>query len=39
MFNVALFVQGAKASLAIGFMFAVHCFNGRLGRGKFPSTW
>jgi len=36
MFNVALFVHGAEASLAIGFIFAVHFFNGHLRPGKFP---
>jgi cytochrome b subunit of formate dehydrogenase len=36
MFNVALFVHGAEATLAIGFIFAVHFFNGHLRPGKFP---
>ncbi|HYM24044.1 MAG TPA: hypothetical protein VEU08_12585, partial [Vicinamibacterales bacterium] len=36
LFNVALFVHGAEASLAIGFIFAVHFFNGHLRPGKFP---
>jgi cytochrome b subunit of formate dehydrogenase len=36
MFNVALFVHGAEAALAIGFIFAVHFFNGHLRPGKFP---
>src|SRR5262249_42165065 len=36
MFNVALFVHGAEASLAIGFIFAVHFFNGHLRPRKFP---
>lgn len=36
MFNVALFVHGAEASLAIGFIFAIHFFNGHLRPGKFP---
>jgi hypothetical protein len=36
MFNVALFVHGAEASLAIGFIFAVHFFNAHLRPGKFP---
>jgi cytochrome b subunit of formate dehydrogenase len=36
MFNVALFVHGAEASLAIGFIFVVHFFNGHLRPGKFP---
>ena len=35
-FNVALFVHGAEASLAIGFIFVVHFFNGHLRPGKFP---
>jgi cytochrome b subunit of formate dehydrogenase len=35
-FNVALFVHGAEATLAIGFIFAVHFFNGHLRPGKFP---
>jgi cytochrome b subunit of formate dehydrogenase len=36
MLNVALFVHGAEASLAIGFIFVVHFFNGHLRPGKFP---
>src|SRR5262245_366666 len=36
MFNVALFVHGAEAALAIGFIFAIHFFNGHLRPGKFP---
>jgi cytochrome b subunit of formate dehydrogenase len=36
MFNVALFVHGAEATLAIGFIFAVHFFNSHLRPGKFP---
>jgi cytochrome b subunit of formate dehydrogenase len=36
MFNVALFVHGAEAVLAIGFIFVVHFFNGHLRPGKFP---
>jgi cytochrome b subunit of formate dehydrogenase len=36
MFNLALFVHGAEASLAIGFIFVVHFFNGHLRPGKFP---
>ncbi len=36
MFNVALFVHGAEATLAIGFIFVVHFFNGHLRPGKFP---
>ncbi len=36
MFNLALFVHGAEATLAIGFIFAVHFFNGHLRPGKFP---
>jgi cytochrome b subunit of formate dehydrogenase len=36
MFNVALFVHGAEASLAIGFIFVVHFFNGHLRPNKFP---
>jgi len=36
MFNVALFVHGAEALLAIGFIFVVHFFNGHLRPGKFP---
>jgi len=36
LFNVALFVHGAEASLAIGFIFVVHFFNGHLRPGKFP---
>ncbi len=36
MFNVALFVHGAEATLAIGFIFVVHFFNGHLRPEKFP---
>src|SRR5581483_1971768 len=36
MFNVALFVHGAEASLAIGFIFVIHFFNGHLRPEKFP---
>jgi cytochrome b subunit of formate dehydrogenase len=36
MFNLALFVHGAEATLAIVFIFVVHFFNGHLRRGKFP---
>jgi cytochrome b subunit of formate dehydrogenase len=36
MFNVALFVHGAEASLAIGFIFVVHFFNGHLRPEKYP---
>ena len=36
MFNLALFVHGAEAMLAIGFIFVVHFFNGHLRPGKFP---
>lgn len=36
MFNIALFVHGAEAALAIGFIFVVHFFNGHLRPGKFP---
>jgi cytochrome b subunit of formate dehydrogenase len=36
MFNLALFVHGAEATLAIGFIFVVHFFNGHLRPGKFP---
>ena len=36
MFNVALFVHGAEATLAIGFIFVVHFFNGHLRPGKYP---
>jgi cytochrome b subunit of formate dehydrogenase len=36
MFNIALFVHGAEATLAIGFIFVVHFFNGHLRPGKFP---
>ena len=36
MFNIALFVHGAEASLAIGFIFVIHFFNGHLRPGKFP---
>src|SRR5581483_1498809 len=36
LFNVALFVHGAEATLAIGFIFVVHFFNGHLRPGKFP---
>jgi len=36
MFNLALFVHGAEAALAIGFIFVVHFFNGHLRPGKFP---
>ncbi len=35
-FNVALLVHGAEASLAIGFIFVVHFFNGHLRPEKFP---
>jgi cytochrome b subunit of formate dehydrogenase len=35
-FNVALFVHGAEATLAIGFIFVIHFFNGHLRPGKFP---
>jgi cytochrome b subunit of formate dehydrogenase len=35
-FNVALFVHGAEALLAIGFIFVVHFFNGHLRPNKFP---
>jgi cytochrome b subunit of formate dehydrogenase len=36
MFNVALFVHGAEATLAVGFIFVVHFFNGHLRPNKFP---
>ena len=36
MFNIALFVHGAEATLAIGFIFVVHFFNGHLRPDKFP---
>jgi cytochrome b subunit of formate dehydrogenase len=36
MFNVALFVHGAEAALAIGFIFVIHFFNGHLRPDKFP---
>ena len=36
MFNLALFVHGAEATLAIGFIFVIHFFNGHLRPGKFP---
>ena len=36
MFNVALFVHGAEATLAIGFIFVIHFFNGHVRPGKFP---
>jgi cytochrome b subunit of formate dehydrogenase len=36
LFNVALFVHGAEAVLAIGFIFVVHFFNGHLRPEKFP---
>jgi hypothetical protein len=36
MFNVALFVHGAEATLAIGFILVIHFFNGHLRPGKFP---
>jgi hypothetical protein len=36
LFNVALFVHGAEATLAIVFIFAIHFFNGHLRPGKFP---
>jgi cytochrome b subunit of formate dehydrogenase len=36
MLNLALFVHGAEATLAIGFIFVVHFFNGHLRPGKFP---
>jgi hypothetical protein len=39
MFNIALFVHGAEAALAIGFIFVVHFFNGHLRPGKFRWTW
>ena len=35
-FNIALFVHGAEATLAIGFIFVIHFFNGHLRPGKFP---
>ena len=35
-FNLALFVHGAEATLAIGFIFVIHFFNGHLRPGKFP---
>jgi cytochrome b subunit of formate dehydrogenase len=36
MFNVALLVHGAEATLAIGFIFVIHFFNGHLRPEKFP---
>src|SRR5207247_5698570 len=36
MFNVALFVHGAEATLAIGFIFVIHFFNSHLRPEKFP---
>lgn len=36
MFNIALFVHGAEATLAIGFIFVIHFFNGHLRPEKFP---
>jgi cytochrome b subunit of formate dehydrogenase len=36
LFNVAMFVHGAEASLAIVFIFVIHFFNGHLRPGKFP---
>jgi cytochrome b subunit of formate dehydrogenase len=36
MLNVALFVHGAEASLAIGFIFVIHFFNGHLRPDKYP---
>jgi cytochrome b subunit of formate dehydrogenase len=36
MFNIALFVHGAEATLAIGFIFVVHFFNGHIRPEKFP---
>jgi cytochrome b subunit of formate dehydrogenase len=36
MFNIALFVHGAEATLAIGFIFVVHFFNGHLRPEKYP---
>jgi cytochrome b subunit of formate dehydrogenase len=36
MFNVALFVHGAEATLAIGFIFVIHFFNAHLRPEKFP---
>jgi hypothetical protein len=38
MFDLALFVHGAEATLAIGFIFVVHFFNGHLRLGKFPNS-
>ena len=35
-FNVALFVHGEEALLAVGFIFDVHFFNGHLRPEKFP---
>jgi hypothetical protein len=35
-FNVALIVHGEEALLAVGFIFAIHFFNGHLRPGKFP---
>src|SRR4029450_8933234 len=37
MFNVALFVHGAEAVLAIGFIFVVHFLNGHLRPQKLPT--
>jgi cytochrome b subunit of formate dehydrogenase len=36
MFNLALFVHGAEAALAIGFIFVVHFFNSHLRPEKYP---
>jgi hypothetical protein len=36
LFNVALFVHGAEATLAIVFIFAIHFFNGHLRPGQVP---
>ena len=36
MFNVALFVHGDEALLAIGFIFTIHFFNGHLRPEQVP---
>ena len=36
LFNVAMFVHGEEALLAVGFIFTIHFFNGHLRPEKFP---
>lgn len=35
-FNIALFIHGEEALLAVGFIFTIHFFNGHLRPEKFP---